>query len=288
MKRPAPIPTNVWRQLPLAKQRLAVEGPTQRDHGGTRDAVIVLAAELRIAGATQEEALEVVREMPLDVPPNKERHYRKQYAAFVAWVYDPPDGIPILTGCPRSKSRSQAQQTSRLRSTFKPYCDAECAKTCPIRRGGAVPATALLGSPFENVWGSSLWASTQLGMEGKAIYERLASLAAVGKTAEEPVWASRRYIASRLGYQVTQTTITRRLTVMASLGLIALTNKRKGLYTVHKLTDEQVVELEAFLGTREKVTDRERDAKLESLAFAEWAWEWDDSDEMLAGVGSEE
>ena len=148
-----------------------------------------------------------------------------------------------------------------------------------------MPATMLLGSPFENVWNSSLWASTQLGMEGKAIYERLASLAALGKNAEEPVWASRRYIASRLGYQVTQTTITRRLSVMASLGLVTLRNKRKGLYTVHMLTDEQVEGLEAFLGTREKVSERERDAKLESLAYAEWTWEWDEADELLAGVG---
>ena len=47
MKRPAVIPRNIWRQLPLAKQRLAVEGPTDRHHGGIRDAAIVLAAELR-------------------------------------------------------------------------------------------------------------------------------------------------------------------------------------------------------------------------------------------------
>ena len=107
-----------------------------------------------------------------------------------------------------------------------------------------MPATMLLGSPFENVTNSSLWASTQLGMEGKAIYERLASLAALGKNAEEPVWASRRYIASRLGYQVTQTTITRRLSVMASLGLVTLSTQGL-LHRVHLLTDEQVEALEA-------------------------------------------
>jgi hypothetical protein len=286
-KRPAGVDRQTWRKIPLAKRRLIAEGPLDRDHAGIYDSVLILAAELRLHDVAEEDALAVALTMPLDVPPGKERRERRQFAAAVRWAYNPPNGVPLLTGCPRATCHSGAPDRSRMRSRFAAYCDDACAKTCTIRRGSAAPQVVLVDSPFWNVISSSLWADRGLGPEGRAIYELLAALATVSPDPDAPVWASRRYIAGRLNYLVSQTTITRRLAVMRSLGLATLANKRRGLYTVHRLSDEQVEELEAFRGTSEKVAERQRDAERESLEYAEWTFEWDDAEDLIRGTGPE-
>jgi DNA-binding transcriptional ArsR family regulator len=284
-KPPPGIDRQTWRKVPLAKRRLIVEGPLDRDHPGIFDAALIIAAELRLQGVPEDVALEVVRAMPLDVPPQKQHRERRQFPKAVNWAYNPSDGIPVYTGCPRGERHSGAPQTSRLRQRFERYCDDDCAKTCRIRQGGAIPAAVLIDSPFWNVLQSSIWA--KLGPGARLVYERLASLAALNPDgAERPVWAARRYLAGKLGYTIPQSTITDHLAKLRSLGLIDLVNKRRGHYIVSALTDAQVNGLESFLRTSRLVKQREQEAKLETLAYSEWTYDWDDADEMVAGTGA--
>jgi hypothetical protein len=283
---PTGVDRATWTNLPLAKRRLATEGPVESGHAAARDAALVVAAELRLHHVAEELALHVVREMPLLDLPGKQRHYRKQFPKFVRWAYAPPDGRPLLTGCPRSPRHSEQSGVAHLRDRFAPYCDNDCARTCRIRRASHVPAAALPDSPFEPVWNSSIWVrGGGLGAAGKDVYEILAALATTSPDASSPVWAASRYLATRLGHIVGQSNVRTLLRKMDSLGLVTLEDARRGLYRVHTLTEEQVADLEAFLGTAEKVQERQRDVDREWLAHREWLNEWDDADAMVAGTG---
>jgi hypothetical protein len=233
--------------------------------------MLILAAELRLHGVPEDEAVTIVRRMPLDaMTPGEQNRHRRGVAGIVRWAYNPPGGIPILTGCPRA-FRNDASQTGRLRGLFEPYCDDACKKTCCMLRGNRIPATALPGSPFENVWESSLWVSgAGLGNDGKTLYEVLAALAVAQTEANEPVWATSRYLARRLGHQIEARQIRRLLERMDSLGIITLEDRKKGTRHVRELSGEQVSELEAHLGTAEKVRERQLEVEREQAAFREW------------------
>ena len=280
------IERDTWRKLPLAKQRLAAEGPLETGHGAARDAVLIVAAELRLHGVTENTAAQAVQAIPLADTPGKQRHMRRQFPEFVRWAYNPPDGLPVLTGCPKAPRHSNMTGMSRLRERFAPYCDDACGRTCRIRRACNAPATALIESPFENVWNSTLWVrGAGLGPGGRDVYEVVAALAANSPDHEEPVQAASRWIATRLGHIVGQSNVRDLLKKMDSLGLVTCEDRRQGLYRVRPLTDGQIAQLEAHLGTAEKVAERQRDVEREWLGHREWLNAWDDAEELVGGTG---
>lgn len=272
MTPPPGIPPEAWDRFPLAKRRLVVEGPG--DGGGLAvfETLLIAAAEARRAGVSQEDAEQLCRTIPFDATESgKLRKKLRELPRIVRLAYNPRDGEPVLTGCPRDPVHSGNPHTSRLRARFASFCNDECARSCPILRAARDTCGNLTTSPFAAVYHSTLWADgvkLGLGLRGRLVYERLASLA-LGAP-DHTTRASQRYVASKLGDLTTSQTVGKKLRTMQQLGLVTLLDKRTGLRQVHALSPAQVRELEENYGTLAKVEERQRVRRAESDAYAEW------------------
>lgn len=285
MTPPKGIPQNVWRRVPVAKQRLLLEGPPYSGHDALRMAVIVFAAELCSHDVPEETALALCLEMPFIPGATPERNVRKQIPAFVKWAYSPPDDIPLLTGCPRAATRYGTTDSNRgrLKGIFEPYCDGDCFP-CPIFLARGAPELSLVRSKYEPLLLSRIWMpANQGGLSGETRVVWIALAALAQDSGQEVVEASRNYLVHRLGGKIQARTISRRLKRLEEHGLIQTINRQRGWRRILPLTDTALAELEARLGVVEVAKWNRIEANWDSLRKAIDAPKWDIRDEI--GVG---
>jgi hypothetical protein len=270
--------------MPRAKRRLLIEGPLDAGRDAFRDAVIIVAGELRLNDVSEEDAVAACKTIPFAADSTPRHKVLKSVRDFVRWTYNPPDGKPLLTGCPSAPHHSLSTGTSRLRKRFEPYCDAECQRTCSMRRATLMPALVLAGSAYVPILESTLWTSRKgLGASGKAVWEMLAALAVV--SGGEDVQASSRFLTLKLGGQYPARTVGELLTKLQEWGLVTLLNKQKGNRLVHVRDADWVRKLEVECGTRAAAAHNRASAARESLEYTLWLNEWDDANELVAGCG---
>jgi hypothetical protein len=281
------IPDAVWERIPLAKRRLVILGPREAGLGAARDAAIILASELALRGVPQRDALAACVRIPFSPASTPERLVRKQFENFVQWAYKPPDGKPILTGCPASaRVRSTGSGAGRLRGRFSAYCDSECERSCCILRGAREPEAVIASSPFSPVYSSTLWvprSQAHLGPIAREVYRQLALLAAPRPS--HPVHASSRYLSARTGFHYDAGHIRRLLKRMQQLELVSLIDRKHGIYRVHRRSAGWVERLETKLGTRRKVDGNRHAIAREQLYYLDWLNEWPDRETIVAGTG---
>lgn len=235
------------RPLPrhLAKRRLAEHGPSTDSTDEARGAALIVASELRLQGESQSAALTTIRGMPVHGcrPPAR---LVRQLERSVAFAYSTPS--PILTGCcrdPREHTGSKA--TEEMRRTMAPYCDDECARTCPMLLSILNPHRALVGTPYESLDRSAIWLhGGGLSRAGHDTFQ-LVALLAVAQGAEE-VFASGDYVCMKLQGTYTPQHIRKVLKRLHDAEIVTLLDKNTGLRRVHALSDEQVAALEHGLG----------------------------------------
>jgi hypothetical protein len=267
---PKSISPAAWARMPLAKRRLAVEGPTAVGTDAARHAATAVAAELRLHGVTEEEAWAVVREMPFTTGTTPRHKVKKQLRRSVAFAHHPPDGQEILSGCcqdPRPRAGTMSGGT--LRRTFAAYCDEECARTCPMLRAIRNPGGALAGTVYEPLDLSDVWThGTGLGLAGHRVWRTLALLALARGTNE--IEGASRYVCLKLEGALGDRHIRTLLARMHAHGIVTLLNKRTSLRRVHALDANAVAELEERLGVAGKRDANIRQARSQSDAYRDW------------------
>jgi hypothetical protein len=267
---PKTIPSAAWLRMPLAKRRLAAEGPADAGTDAARYAAITVAAELRLHGLSEEEAWAVVREMPFTTGSTPRHRVKKQLRRSVAFAYHPPDGQQILSGCcqdPRPRIGTATGRT--LRPTFAAYCDEECARTCPMLRAIRNPGGALAGTDYEPLDLSDVWThGTGLGLAGRRVWRTLALLALARGTDE--IEGASRYVCLKLEGALGDRHIRTLLARMHALGIVTLLNKRTALRRVHVLDTDAVVELEVRLGVAGRRDANIRHARTQTDTFRDW------------------
>ncbi len=276
----ARLALDAWKRMPLAKRRLLTDGPLTPGRDAFRLAVVAIAAELRLQGVEQEAAEGICAGMPFTEGATPRRKVVKSVKTWVQWAYHPPDGQPILSGCPRTGRTSGSERSSRLRSTFADHCDTACAQSCPAMRLHAMPELALIGTAYEATLLSRIWMSKKaggLGPEARQVYAILASIAVVERS--EKVHASSGYVCRRLGGEWPAATLRRRLTRLRHHGLIKTLNKHTGLHWIPPLSDEALAALEDTLGVNEAARWNVIEANWDSLRKAELWPTWEPEDE---------
>jgi hypothetical protein len=260
--RPTSIPARVWQGFPPAKKRLAVEGPT--DTSEVFWAALTVASEARANGATEEEALALVRSMPLQ---NDSHRHRTQTERAARFAYAKP---LLLSGCCRdTRQRSGSNASARLRAAFEPYCDEECERVCPMLRAIRNPSRSIAGTPYEHAHRSNLWAhGGGLGPTAKLAYELLALLAvAHGK---DELQASQRYLCLKSDGAYDQRTFGKALTRLQAARLVTLLDKRTGLRRVHAPTPDEVEAIEQERGVANRRQANVAEARKESDYYQDW------------------
>ena len=254
--------------MPRAKRRLFDEGPALYGHMAALMSVSILAAELRLHGVAQKDALAYLIDGFDDGYHHKERERRRIFKTGVAWAYkqDPP----ILTGCPRN-SLSQGD-TNRLRANFATYCDDACQAECRILRGARVPETALIGSAYEPLLLSTIWAV--LGAAPYLVWRRMASLAVVDQN-HGVTQASIRWLVTNLNGTLSRYQVKRSHALLIEHGLVRMYRHRAGKKQVIALSVRQVERLEDELQSTQRAKNRVADAVHEMedrvLDFPEYA-----------------
>jgi hypothetical protein len=283
----AALGEEVLRQMPLAKLRLLREGSDQVGRHAARHSAIVIAAELRLLGVSEKDALPAVLEMPFSPGTTSERKVRGSFADAVRFAFHPPDGRVILSGCPAvARLGSTRSPASTLRRMFECHCDESCERTCPILRRARDPESVIAGSPFATVYRSSLWVSgtgAKLGAAGREIYAHVAALSATHPGV--PIRASSRWLSVRCGCRYSDRRIRDVLKRFHELGLVTLTNRRLGCRLVELRPDEWVAALEDELGTRREADARYHNALRQRDDYLRYLNEWTDAEEMVAGTG---
>jgi DNA-binding transcriptional ArsR family regulator len=275
-----------WQRLvPHAKRRILTDGPPFTGHDALRIAVIVVAAELASLDVSEQDALTICASIPFTPGRTPESRVRKQIPAFVRWAYSPPDGIPILTGCPRAADRygSTDSPRGRLKAIFEPYCDDDCFP-CPIFLARSTPELTLIGSKYEPLLISHIWMSHRqggLGAETRQVWMTLAAIAEA--SGQDVIEASSHYIAHRLGGKVASRTVRHHLSRLGSHGLVETTHRKKGWRRIVAFDQAAVDALEQTLGVLEAARWNRVEANWDSLRKAIEAPEWDVAAE-LAGT----
>jgi hypothetical protein len=282
---PSCVSASVWERVPLAKRRLASLGPLDVGRAAMGDAVVIVAAELRAQKVPEDVALVVCLAIPFETDSTPAGKVRKSVGDWVRWAYNPPDGKPILTGCPgAARHTGIAAPTGRLRGRFSGYCDAECKRTCPIRSATLTPALVLVGSDYSPILGSTLWTSRMgLGATGKAVWERVAAMAVAADS--ENVLASQRFLTIKMDGQFPNRTIGNALTNLETAGLVTMKNPRTGERTIHVRGAKWVADAERARGTRAGATANIHTASRESVDYMLYLNQWEDEEELLAGCG---
>ena len=279
------IPAALWERIPLAKQRLAHEGPMISGRRAAMDSALVIAAELRLQGVSEPVAQEACQHLCFSADSTPARLVRRQLRDSVRFAYAPRDGSPILTGCPASARVSTTGSPARsLRNVFAPYCDAQCCATCGILRSRRDPASVVLASSYRHVYTSSLWArGAGLNLIGRDLYARLAALAVAAKG--DTVRASSRWLNGQTGHLHDSAHVRRVLKRMEQIGLITLLDRKTALRVVHVRPKSWVRRQEESLGTwRTRERNRQSDRR-DQDAYLDYLCEWDDRDELVAGTG---
>jgi hypothetical protein len=278
----------VLREMPLAKLRLLREGSDQVGRHAARLSAIVIAAELRLLGVSEKDALATVFKMPFSPDSTPERKVRASFADAVRFAFHPPDGRPILSGCPGSaRLGSTGSPASTLRRMFECHCDESCERTCPILRRARDPESVIAASPFAAVYRSSLWVSggtgAKLGAVGREVYAHVAALSASHPGV--PIRASSRWLSVRCGCRHSDRRIRDVLKRFHELGLVMLTNRRLGCRLVEVRSEEWVAALEDELGTRRETNARYVSVLRQRDDYLRYLNEWTDAEEMVAGTG---
>lgn len=272
---PPPPPPGVdpkaWEKFPLAKRRLIAEGPGEDSALALFDTLLIAAAEARQQGLSRTAAEKVARGTNVDgIGQQKARKQLRGLSNTVGRAYELRNGQPLLTGCPRDPAHSGNAGLSRLRSRFAPYCDEDCARTCPMLRAVSAAGAVLAMSRYDAIWRSTLWttgARLGLGPSGKLVWEKTAIVALA--TEDGIVETSQRYIAAKLGDNISHRTVGKKLKTLHDLGLVTF-DRTNGLRTVHALNVEQVRALEENYDTARIVTARRQAREQESEEYAVW------------------
>ena len=246
------IPPPVWKKMPRAKRRLFEEGPTQYGHLAALMAASILAAELRLHGVTKAEALKILLDGFNDGY-HAGRKRRKTFEDAVKWAYEA--NPPILTGCPRSSSPET--DTHKLRAVFAPYCDDACRAECRIMRAAKVPELALVGSQYEPLLLSTIWAV--LGLGPQILWRRMASLAAAEQK-HGTVQASVRWLVANFNGTLSAYQVKRSHGLLVKHGLVRVVQHRSGKKQLVVFTATQIANLEDRLASNERARQRVADA----------------------------
>jgi hypothetical protein len=249
------IPPAIWAKMPRAKRRLLNEGPAHHGHLSALMAASVLAAELRLQGASKAAALKMLLDGFNDGY-HTGRKRRRTFEDAVKWAYkhDPP----ILTGCPSSSSHEK--DSHKLRAVFAPYCDDACRAECRIMRAARVPEVALVGSPYEPLLLSTIWAV--LGLAPQMVWRRMASLAAAEQK-HGTVQASVRWLIANFNGTLSAYQVKRSHGLLVKHGLVRVVQHRSGKKQLVVFTAAQIANLEGRLQSNEKAKQRVADARRE-------------------------
>lgn len=275
----------VWTKIPLAKRRLLAYGPLSPGRASFQTACVVIAAELALHGIEQEVAVTACEDMPFTADTTPREKVLKSVAAWVKWAYHPPSGTPIMSGCPRSGRTSGGVDTSRMRDSFRAYCEGGCQMTCSSFRLNAMPELNLVGTAYESAIISHLWMPVQsaggLGSEARRLYAIIASMAVA--EGSDKVRAASTYLIRRVGGDMSSRTVRHHLAKLKQHGLIRTLNKHTALIYVPPLSDDQLSRLLAQLGVHDAARWNVIAANHESLRKAEEfpSWDLDEAKEAL-------
>ncbi len=277
MKPTTGIPESVWGRIPLAKRRLALEGPLDAGTEAVKSACITLASELYTQGVEQDVARTACLAMPFTTGTTSRRDVERQIPRFVAFAYRKP--LPLLSGCP-----TVSESPSPMRNSFSGYCDAECQATCLIRRARTAPEAVLVGTDYYETLISPLWLSGRQGgvKPAKQVWTLLASMAVMDQN--EEIQASIGYLVNRMKGTIPYQTLYRQTRLLRDHRLLVLTNSREGVYCVPALSHDELSELEGRLGVDFEASWNAKDARLRQLRRNE---EWPTFDlavELAGGV----
>jgi hypothetical protein len=102
--------------MPRAKQRLALEGPMDAGRGAFRDAVLIVAAELRLHDVPEDDAVSACQAIPFAADSTPRHKVLKSVRDFVRFAYNPPRREAAshwLPFGPLSLGRTRSQQAAR-------------------------------------------------------------------------------------------------------------------------------------------------------------------------------
>lgn len=266
MKPPKTIPELVWRRMPLAKQRLFLEGPTTSGHNGLISAVTTLAFELRLHGMSLEEVATALQDIPFTPGTTPEWRARKQIPAVVAWAFGEPQR---LSGCPQTSSGY-----SKMRDSFADYCDATCRASCKLRQSVLAPEALVADSEYRHVLESLVWMSGRqsgLGEGPRRVWIILASMTVLQQT--EQLTVSTAYLTHCMRGSIPYSTLARHLKTLRDIGLVEYLGK--GRYRLPCLARAEVEKLEKKLGCDYEARWNRIAANYNSLKKAEEWPTWD-------------
>jgi hypothetical protein len=170
---------DAWRKMCLAKKRLLALGPTDIGRSPARLAAFILGAECRALEVPLAVAEQLATEIPFTADMTPARKVKKQLPLAARKGYQPPDGLPLLTGCCRDPRGTSVPSTTRR--AMAPYCDGACAATCPMLRAIRIPDRAISETEYAHIEGSDLWLhGGGYGEAGRQAYQQLAMLARRG------------------------------------------------------------------------------------------------------------
>jgi hypothetical protein len=258
-----------WRRMPLAKRRLAAEGPIEPGHIAARRAAMILAGECRRQGIPFDVAVHVCINIPFATGSTPRRRVTKQLARAARYGYYPQNGQTLLTGCcrdqrPRSTSGS-------LRQTFAPFCDGACAESCEALRAIRFPAIELDESEYAAIDQSNLFLhGGGLGRVGHDVWRRLAQLAL--RDDDRKVTATGSYLFHKLDGIYTERHVRAALRSLEKVELAALLHEEPQSRTWHipALEHEKIAELEKRLGVHGKREANLREARNKKSDYEDW------------------
>lgn len=250
-----------------AKQKLATHGVTAAGTDEARFAALVVAAELRLQGVSEDDAQRTVARMPvLGASPPRRLLRQMQNSVNRAYTADPP----FLSGCCRDpRPRTGSAFTSKLRGTFAAYCDDECARTCSMLRAIRNPDRSLLTTPYEPLERSNLWLNGGgLGNAGQLAFRLIAQLAVALDTTD--VQASGNYICMKSNGAYSPQHLRKALGKLHDEGIVTLLDRRTGLRRVHARDETWIAAKEQELGVHGKRERNVAEARKHSDEYRDW------------------
>jgi hypothetical protein len=252
-----------WERMPRSKRRLAVFGALEAGQEAARMSVIILAAESRAVGIAFDVAMHLCLNITFTTASTSRHRVAKQLPRAAQFGYEPPNKVPLLTGCCRDpRPKSGGQLTTKLRRYMAPYCDGACAASCPMLRGIRFPERTIAETEYAHIDESDLWQpGSGYGQAGRLAYRQLALLASL--TPDRIVPATSNYLALRLNGDYTHDHLKRILRRFDQEGLVPVIDREGHTIRRHVpvLGVDELRALERRLGVRGKRASNVRAAR---------------------------
>ena len=237
---------------------MAVEG--LREPGSRHWHFFAVAREAAIHTDDQEAVRQMLRSIPLNgFSDSKHSEVETDIRSLVRDIYKKKreTGIAgLFSGCPLGDKHSPertsaARERSELRKVRAPFCKEHCPQPCAI----LAPLIRPEGTPFAQVWASSIWRGSQgkagatggLGAGARHTYGRCIDLA-LGRPGERIQITGRHTEVKDAGS--VKKSVERHLASLCQAGLLEKEPGRAGYYTLPLVTAEQLAQLESQ-GTRQ-------------------------------------